>query len=132
MGYPIFVLEGPDNSGKSTLAKSLSKKVGGKIMHATYRFKGRMFEYHLATFRLALKAAQHQPVILDRWWPSESAYGNTYREGAEYSKEQFAVLQQLAKDYFVSYTYCVPTRFEEYWYFATYVWKSHEEMFEKD
>lgn len=131
MPYPIFVLEGPDNGGKSTLAKALARRCKAKTFHATYRFKGRMMQYHLATFRQALRAANTQPVILDRWWPSEVAYGNTYRSGVEPGFD-LELLQELGKAYFVSYTFCMPTRFEEYWKWCSKVWVQEEEMYPKD
>lgn len=116
MPYPIFVLEGPDNSGKSTLANVLAAKCGGKIIHSTYRWKDKMYLFHLSQFRRALKHAQERPVILDRWWPSEIAYANTYRDGPsdDYDLDHFT---RLGKQYFVSYTYCFPTRWEQYWQF---------------
>ena len=131
MAYPIFVLEGPDNGGKSTLAKEIARQCNGKVIHATYRFKGRMYQYHMAQFRMALRKAQNNPVIMDRWWPSEVAYGNTYRDGCEYAKG-IPDFVKLGKMYHVSYTYCMPTRFEEYWEGCKQVWKSEEEMYELD
>lgn len=114
MAFPIFVLEGPDNGGKSTLCKALARQCGAEIIHSTYRFKGNMYQYHLAQFRRALRTAQKKPVVMDRWWPSEVAYGNTYRDGCEY-KEMIPYLQSLGHDYWISYTWCMPSRWEEYW-----------------
>ena len=126
-----MVLEGPDNGGKSTLAKRLQRNCGAVIIHSTYRFKGSMYQYHVAQFRKALKVAQSKPVVMDRWWPSEVAYGNTYRDGCEY-EEMLPYLQQLGKDYLVSYTFCMPTRWEEYWSWCNRVWKDEDEMYAKD
>ena len=131
MAYPIFVLEGPDNGGKSTLAKALARQCGAEIIHSIYRFRGRMNAYHLAQFRKALRTAQNRPVVMDRWWPSEVAYGNTYRDGCEYA-DTLPFFQQLAHDYWVSYTYCMPARWEEYWNWCKKVWKSDEEMYDLD
>ena len=131
MAFPIFVLEGPDNGGKSTLAKALARKTNGVIIHSSYRFKGRMYQYHLAQFRKALRTAQKRPVIMDRFWPSEVAYGNTYRDGVECSYKM-PILQSLCHDYWVSYTYCMPPRWEEYWGWCKKTWKQQEEMYELD
>ena len=131
MAYPIFILEGPDNGGKSTLAKALARKCGAEIVHSTYRFKGRMAAYHLAQFRKALRIAQNKPVVLDRWWPSEVAYGNTFRDGCEYA-QNLPFYQQLGHDYWCSYTYCMPARWEEYWSWCLKVWNQSEEMYEPD
>jgi thymidylate kinase len=131
MPYPIFVLEGPDNGGKSTLAKALARRCKAKIIHSTYRFKGRMYAYHLAQFRKALKIAQTQPVVMDRWWPSEVCYGNTFRSGPEFNFN-IDMLSQLGKAYLVSFTYCMPTRWEEYWAWCDKSWRQEDEMYQKD
>ena len=131
MPFPIFVLEGPDNGGKSTMAKAFHDVCGATIIHSTYRFKGKMGAYHLAQFRKALKHARHGPVVMDRWWPSEVAYGNTFRDGCEYA-DILPVLQEMAKAYYVSYTFCMPTRWEEYWRWCNKVWNAEEEMYEPD
>lgn len=129
--YPIFVLEGPDNGGKSTLAKNMAKLINAKIVHSTYRFKGRMMAYHLAQFRKALRLANKQPVILDRWWPSEIAYGNTFRSGPEVGFDQ-QLLIDLGKAYYVSYTYCMPTGWDTYWRWCKERWKQEDEMYQPD
>lgn len=90
-----------------------------------------MFQYHIAAFRLALKAAQTQPVILDRWWPSEVCYGNTFRNGPEPNFD-LELFQELGKAYLVSFTFCMPTRWEEYWSFCDKVWRQEDEMYQKD
>lgn len=131
MTYPIFVLEGPDCGGKTTLAEVLAKKCGAKRLHATYRFKGRMHLYHLAQFRLALKTAQTRPVVMDRWWPSEIAYGNTYRSGPEPNFD-YEFFIELGRCYCVSYTFCMPTRWEEYWKWYQLRYSKDREMYPLD
>jgi hypothetical protein len=131
MPFPIMVLEGPDNGGKSTLAKGLAKHLNGVVLHSTYRFKGHMMAYHLAQFRKALRLANKQPVIMDRWWPSEVAYGNTFRMGPESNFDK-QLLIDLGKAYYVSYTYCMPTGWDTYWRWSKSVWKQEDEMYEPD
>jgi hypothetical protein len=128
MPYPIFCIEGPDCAGKTTFAKELASRTNAKIMHATYRFKGRMPLYHLAYFRQALKYAQHQPVIMDRWYPSEYAYGNVFRSGAE-DHNYWRYMQRLALRYAVSFIWCVPNRLDVYMDFLKRNYHNEKQMF---
>lgn len=112
--YPVFVLEGPDGGGKTTLAKTLQAKLGAHYLHSTYKFKGKMAAYHYAQLRKALRLAQTKPVVLDRWWPSEIVYGNTYRDGPE-KGYFYKDLHKVGKLYGFSYVFCCPTRWEHYW-----------------
>ena len=43
MSYPIIVLEGPDGSGKTTLARHLVELLGAEYLHLTYRWPTKMF-----------------------------------------------------------------------------------------
>jgi hypothetical protein len=130
MPYPLICIEGPDCVGKSTLAKDLGSRINAKYMHATYRFKGRMPLYHLAYFRQALKYAQHQPVIMDRWYPSEYAYGNVFRSGAE-DHQYWRYLQRLALRYAVSFVWCVPHRLDVYMDFMKKNYHNEKQLYPK-
>ena len=128
--FPIICLEGPDGTGKSTLASVLAQKTGGVVMHQTYRYKGHMNTYHWAVLQHALRLAEERTVILDRWWPSEIAYGNTYRGGPE-NPYEFEYMRDISKIAGMSYVFCCP-RWEQYWprYQADY--KAHNEMYDLD
>lgn len=128
MPFPIFCIEGPDCAGKSTLGKDLAKRLNAKYMHATYRFKGRMPLYHLAYFRQAIKYAQHQPVIMDRWYPSEYAYGNVFRSGSECDK-YWRYLARLALRYHVVQIWCVPRRVDVYMDFLKKNYHNNKQMY---
>lgn len=130
MPYPIFCIEGPDCAGKTTLAKDLASRTNAKIIHAGYRFKGRMPLYHLAYFRQALKLAQHQPVIMDRWYPSEYAYGNVFRSGAE-DHQYWRYMQRLALRYAVSFVWCVPRRLDVYMDFLKKFYHNEKQLYPK-
>lgn len=119
MPYPIIVLEGPDASGKTTLAKKIVELSGGKYLHLTYRFKDRMFDYHTAAFELALRWSQTQTVVIDRWWPSEKIYADVFRHGSRWPLGG-RILDRVALRYGVTYVFCIPSdkekhlaRFEE-------------------
>ena len=79
--FPVIVLEGPDCTGKTTLAQNLATRMGGKYLHLTYRWPGKMHHYHQSAMELALRWSQRQPVVLDRWWPSEVVYASAFRGG---------------------------------------------------
>lgn len=96
--HPIFILDGPDGTGKSTLAQVLvnsSRSLhggNGKIFHQNYRFKDQMPNYHLAVLRKARKAAERGPVVIDRLWPSELAYGRVFRGGSPFDGYQYGLI----------------------------------------
>lgn len=80
----IIILEGPDATGKSTLARRLAFDLNGIILHQTYRFKDKIHLYHIATMRKALKLAKKQVIILDRLHLSENIYAKVYRNGSKW------------------------------------------------
>ena len=78
----IYVLEGPDGVGKSTLAAAIAKEVNGQVLHLTFNKRWPAEQYH----RIFIQTAQALDdagvsVILDRWAPSEEVYGNVFRDG---------------------------------------------------
>lgn len=101
---PIFVLEGPDASGKTTLAQAL----GCPIIHCTYRWTDRMPLYHWAALNQAVYRAKSGPVILDRWWPSQVVYATVYRDGNPWPTYP-RLLDRLALRYGVTYIFCLPS-----------------------
>lgn len=108
MLYPIYVLEGPDGAGKTTLAEEFVRRCGiGTILHCGNRFHDRMHWYHTVMFQKALKAAESGPVIIDRWWPSEIAYSAAFRGGTRYP-EIGRMMDRLARFTRVTYVWCVP------------------------
>jgi hypothetical protein len=79
--HPIFVIEGGDGTGKSTLAKALCDKLDARYRHLTYRWPKSMDLYHWAGLEKCLADSTRQPVVLDRWWPSEVVYAAAFRGG---------------------------------------------------
>ena len=77
--HPIYVLEGPDGAGKTTLAEQFVKQHGAHYIHMTYRWKKQMFTYHWGCLEHALVLARTQPVVIDRWWPSINIYDDEFR-----------------------------------------------------
>lgn len=106
----IFILDGPDATGKTTLAKELVEKTGGKYFHLTYRWKDRIFDYHTAAIRLAARSTT--PVILDRWWPSEAVYAKAFREGSDWPL-QGRMTDRIARKFGAIYVLCLPATVQE-------------------
>ena len=69
----ILIIEGPDGSGKTTLAEKLSKQTGFPVIHRsqpkTEEEKANMMKGYMETIKSGKNA------IFDRCWYSEMAYG---------------------------------------------------------
>lgn len=109
--HPIFVLEGPDGSGKSTFAELFLKTLGPKAryLHLTNRFKDKMFTYHTAGIERCLRLAEEGPVVLDRWWPSELVYSDTFRGGSKWPMGG-RLLDRVGMKYSVNYIFFLPDK----------------------
>lgn len=111
--YPIIVLEGPDGTGKTSLAMNLRDYLGAEYLHLTYRWPEKMQLYHYAAIRWAAHKAQHSPVIVDRWWVSEIVYAEAYRGGSKFMKHYF-MLEHIANKIGVVYVMCLPEEHDRY------------------
>jgi thymidylate kinase len=111
--HPIIVLEGPDGAGKTTLARELQEQLGARYIHLTYRFRDKMHVYHSAALKLAYHLSKTQPVIIDRWWPSEIVYADAYRGGSKFTKYYF-LLEHLASEMGLTYIFCLPNDRDRY------------------
>lgn len=78
----IIVLEGADCSGKTTLARHLVERYDARYLHG--RVFPKMWRYHVAMVRLALRWADERLVVVDRLWLSELVYGPIFRGAAAY------------------------------------------------
>lgn len=81
----LILIDGPDCAGKTTLAGELGRqaRVEPLILHQPYRWKDKIFTYHTAVLRQAIKGlARGRLVIIDRLWPTETIYGRVYRGGS--------------------------------------------------
>lgn len=71
---PIIIIEGPDFSGKSTLARHLSS-LGYFYLHSSYE--------SLRSWRRTFSANIGKPMVLDRCWISERVYGPVLRPNGD-------------------------------------------------
>lgn len=126
--HPIFILEGPDGVGKTTLALELQKLTGGRYVHLTYRFRSKIDVYHTATLKLIDILSRKQPVILDRWWVSEIVYADAYRGGSKFIKSYFA-LEHAATVMGAIYVMCLPYDRARYLSFYYRLQETRTEMY---
>lgn len=111
----IIVLEGPDGTGKTTLAEELQDIYGAKVIHATWspELEKDMENYHLGIINEALSCCKDRLVVLDRSWISEFIYSEVYRNGTNYpnlADKAFNLLQEAK----TLYVFCLPNFKKEY------------------
>jgi thymidylate kinase len=128
--YPIFVFEGPDGAGKTSLSEEMQKMLGGRYIHLTYRWKTKMNLYHYSAIRVAAHLAQNQPVIIDRWWPSEIVYADAYRGGSKFAK-YYLLLEHVANKMGVVFVMCLPEDRDRYLHHYDALKGKRTEMYDK-
>lgn len=100
----IIIIEGPDGTGKTSLATEIQKQIGAHVIHCTYNKYWDIGEYHYQIMEHALRLHNRGiHVILDRWAPSEHVYGKVFRKGESYDTNQ-AIAHYSIDD--TLYVYC--------------------------
>lgn len=102
----MIIIDGPDASGKTTLAKAIAETLNGQYIHCSYHEKWNIEAYHRLIMHSAgkLEEMANVPVIIDRWALSEAAYGNVYRDGPCYNTVE--LMQEAIKAYSPVLIYC--------------------------
>lgn len=104
----IYILEGPDGGGKTTLAEKLSAMTRIKIAHFSYprdeEEKARM----LIMYQDLLKSASN--TIIDRCWYSDMAYGPVMRGAATITYPQMYELERMAANKGAMIIYCTDSK----------------------
>ena len=98
----IYVLEGPDGAGKTTLARHIADITKGSILHCSYNNDINIEEYHNETIQAAKRLSKFGAIIIDRWALSEFIYGTIFRDGPSYDTEK--LLNDYKDD--ITYIYC--------------------------
>jgi len=80
----IYILEGPDGTGKTTLANEIAETKKTSVLHSYFDRSWDIKQHHKDMFAAAKLASQWRPVVLDRWAPSEFVYGTVFRGGPGY------------------------------------------------
>ena len=100
----ILILEGPDGSGKTTLATRLHATTGYPIYHRSKpendEDKANMMEQLKADFK------KYKNVIVDRCWYSEIVYGNVMRDGSVIDYPEMYDLERLTLSKGALLIYC--------------------------
>jgi hypothetical protein len=111
----IIVLEGPDGSGKTTLAKYFQEYYNAIYLHTTYRFRKYHDIYQKAIIRIALTKAimNDRLVVIDRWWISEAIYGEVFRQGSTWPNLG-EKLDEVLRFFGGLYIFCLPDNFIKY------------------
>lgn len=109
----LIILEGSDGTGKTTLANFLVEKYGATYLHLTYRFKTRMFQYHLSQLRKAIELSKTKLVVIDRLWMSEELYAQAYRSGTVWGHGG-RILDRIIQRHGGMYIVCQPTSPDEH------------------
>lgn len=81
----IYIIEGADGTGKSTLAKFLANETKGHILHSSFNKDWDIEDYHETIMDAAVELSEWQDVIIDRWAVSEHVYGKVFRGGESYN-----------------------------------------------
>lgn len=104
----LIILEGPDCTGKTSLAKFIARRLKAMYFHAVGNKSLHlgMEAYHRNILDCVYDTMllSELNVVLDRHWPSEVCYGDVLRPGIHHSinypaNEFFARIQQLGGRY---------------------------------
>ena len=104
----LFILEGMDSTGKSTLAKHISEKIHAKIIKSSgpKSIQCSMEAHHLLNAGMAADlTSKGVPVVLDRHWPSEWCYASTLRR-EECLKYPGISIMRMVNNLSPTYIYC--------------------------
>ena len=100
-------MEGPDECGKTTLAKAMALENNGVYLHstATPALFPALMDYHRSILEnVKANLEMGRDVILDRFWPSEYVYGlNLFRPHSGYSPSE---MMQAVEELHGKYVYC--------------------------
>lgn len=92
----ILIIEGPDGSGKTTLAEKLSKQTGYPIIHRTQPKTEEEKKLMMGEYLQTIRSGKN--MIFDRCWYSEMAYGPVMRDSSVISyPEMYELEEHLAK-----------------------------------
>jgi thymidylate kinase len=105
----LFIIEGPDCSGKSTLVRQIAVQRDALYLHASGKkcFHTSMLDYHQELLTAAIdNLANGHDVVMDRFWPSELVYGQLLRPHVSDRVYDFADIFQQLSGYPTTYVMC--------------------------
>jgi thymidylate kinase len=89
----IIIIEGPDGSGKTTLAQKIALQAGYEYVHNIQPMYDGDDAYMAQMYADLIKS--HSNLVLDRAWYSEMAYGPTMRDHSSISYPDMYWLEEL-------------------------------------
>lgn len=94
----LITIDGPDASGKSTLAARIAEVFGGQVIHLTWspQLERNMHHYRMHAIGYARALADHCVVVLERPWLSHPVYAEVYRDG-KYDEQHVAYWKQMTE-----------------------------------
>lgn len=104
----IFIVEGPDGSGKTTLCHKLLVANKGRYLHFSYPKNKAEADNMFTDYMETLIRYRDEDVVIDRMWPSTQVYGEILRGKSEISYEQGLLLEKAIKSKGV-FVYCTDT-----------------------
>lgn len=94
----LYIIEGPDGSGKTTMANSIASAYGAQIIHnsnpKTEEEGAAMFSMYLRTI---LGLDVNKSYVFDRCWYSEMVYGPILRGRSQISIDQMDMLEEALR-----------------------------------
>lgn len=90
----IYILEGPDGTGKTTLAHKIAEYKKASVLHSYFDTSWDIKKHHDDMLKSALIAEKWRPVVLDRWVDSETVYGTIFRGKPGYDTGEYLFLRK--------------------------------------
>lgn len=95
----LIIIEGPDFTGKTTLAKELARTMHRPYWHCTASraLQPGLADYHMNVVRnLMHNSLSGQTMVMDRFWPSEVCYAPVFdRSLAKYGEELMKIVHYV-------------------------------------
>lgn len=104
----LYILEGPDGGGKTTLGKELSARLSVPVdNHGPYKGEQQIWKHYFDSMIPAYSG--ERDVILDRCWLAEPIYGEVYRDGLNRVEHwQQRILEYVARECSAVIIWCLP------------------------
>lgn len=105
----VFIVEGPDCSGKTSLCAAIARLKQAAYIHSSgdRAFHPIMGKYHETILDVVEKNLAHgQHVVLDRFWPSELVYGTLLRPTVSDRAYDYRSILRRLRGMSVVYVFC--------------------------